>query len=78
MGITIMKFNKICTFFDETLHNFLFELSAGLDIENATFIREMIHKNIETVIEITHDENIDDKFYDKTFRITNGEIVEVK
>ncbi|UEX89258.1 ATP-binding cassette domain-containing protein [Staphylococcus ratti] len=54
------------------------EFSAGLDIENATFIREMIHKNIETVIEITHDENIDDKFYDKTFRITDGEIVEVK
>lgn len=25
MIITIMKFNKICNFFDKTLHNFLFE-----------------------------------------------------
>lgn len=54
------------------------EFAAGLDKENSYFIRNVIHQQIETVIEITHDELIDKKYYNKIYRINNKKILEVK
>lgn len=45
------------------------EFSAGLDSENATFIRDILHTNIETVIEITHDKDLNYNYYNKIFKI---------
>lgn len=54
------------------------EFSAGLDKENSYFIRNVIHQQIETVIEITHDELIDKKYYNKIYIINNKKILEIK
>ncbi|PCF35470.1 ABC transporter ATP-binding protein [Staphylococcus delphini] len=53
------------------------EFSAGLDKENADFIRGIIHQQIETVIEITHDESIESNYYNKTYEIKNVKVTEV-
>lgn len=45
------------------------EFSAGLDSENAIFIRDILHTNIETVIEITHDKDLNYNYYNKIFKI---------
>lgn len=52
------------------------EFSAGLDLQNAAFIREMIHTHIETVIEITHDEDLNYYHYNKIFKIQDKNILQ--
>ncbi|KIX90736.1 hypothetical protein TP70_06340 [Staphylococcus microti] len=54
------------------------EFSAGLDKENTDFIRSVIHQQVETVIEITHDETIDQHYYNKTYKIVDNHILEIK
>ncbi|MCS4486535.1 ATP-binding cassette domain-containing protein [Staphylococcus americanisciuri] len=53
------------------------EFSAGLDKENAIFIREVIHQEVETVIEITHDEHVNQNLYTDIYKIDNERIIEV-
>lgn len=53
------------------------EFSAGLDKENATFIREVIHQEVETVIEITHDEYVNQKHYTDIYKIEHEKVLQV-